>query len=208
MKSFIQSLIVAGALLSPVLLVACGGSEEAVPETLSNSCTTRTYSEIGGPISLINQDGERVTEADFRGAPTLVYFGFTYCPDVCPMSLVTIDRALDLMPDGVGEDLQTVLISIDPERDTPEAMKSYVASDAFPEGLQGLTGSAGEIDAAAKAFRAGYSRVDDPGSTAGYTMDHTSIIYLMDGDWSLKTFFTHEDTAESMAACLEYHLKD
>ncbi len=208
MKSIIPNLIRAAALVAPALLAACGGPDQAAPDTLSNSCTTRTYSEIGGPISLINQEGERVTEADFGGAPTLVYFGFTYCPDVCPMSLVTIDRALGLMPGGVGENLQTVLISIDPERDTPEAMKTYVATDAFPEGLQGLTGSADEIDAAAKAFRAGYSRVDDPGSTAGYTMDHTSIIYLMDADWSLKTFFTHEETAENMAACLAYHLKD
>ncbi len=198
----------AAALVAMGWLSACDGAEQVAASDLPQSCTTRTYSEIGGPFALTNQAGERVSEADFAGRPTLVYFGFTYCPDVCPMTLVTIDRAMEMLPEGVGEDLQTLLISVDPERDTPEAMQSYVASDAFPEGLQGLTGTPDEIAAAADVFKAGYNRVEDAGSTAGYTMDHTSIVYLMDENWSLKTFFTHQETAEDMAACLEYHLKD
>ncbi len=191
---------VVAALTATALMAACSPNVESAAAP-GASCNTRAYAEIGGPISLINQDGQRMTEADFSGGPTLVYFGFTYCPDICPMSLVTMRRAIDMLPEGVAAP-QSVLISIDPERDTPEALARYVSSDAFPSGLVGLTGTDDEIAAAAKVFRSGYSRVDDPGSAAEYTMDHTSIIYLMDENWSLKTFFTHETDAATMSTCM------
>lgn len=193
--------------LSALLLAACGTESTSVAELPAN-CTTRTTTAIGGPISLIDETGTAVTEADFKGNPTLVYFGFTYCPDVCPMTLVTMARAIDELPQDLRNSLQTVLVSIDPSRDTPEAMQSYVSTEAFPDGLKGLTGSQEDVAAAAQAFRAGFQRVEDPDSTAGYTMDHTSIVYLMDADWKLLTFFTHESTSEDMAACLAYHLSD
>lgn len=168
-------------------------------------CATRAYAEIGGPVALVSSTGAAVTEADFKGRPSLVYFGFTYCPDICPATLVTIDRALAMLPDGT-ERPRTILISIDPERDTPEAMASYIASDAFPDDLVGLTGSPEAVKAAADAFRTGYQRIETPDSLAEYTMDHTSIVYLMDADWTLATFFTHEATPEDMSACLARHL--
>lgn len=187
---------------SLALMAACGAEPPATGNAKGqSSCDSRAYSEIGGPVSLINQDGQRVTQADFAGHPALVYFGFTYCPDVCPLTLVTLRRALDLLPEGV-EHPAVILITIDPARDTPEALKAYVSTEAFPKGMVGLTGTDAEIAAVAKAFRAGYNRVDDPGSAAGYTMDHTSIVYLMDGNWQLQTFFTHETTPEAMSACL------
>jgi protein SCO1/2 len=195
--SALPSLALLGASL---LLAACGkGNSQGVP--VDSACTSRAYAEIGGPFALTRQDGVAVTQDDFKGRHTLVYFGFTYCPDVCPMTLVTVRRALELLPEG-KERPQTVLISIDPERDTPEALAAYTASNAFPKGLIGLTGTPEAIKAAANGFRAGYNRVDDPGSSAGYTMDHTSIVYLMSPDWTLETFFTHEASAESMSACL------
>lgn len=169
---------------------------------VSSSCLSRSYPEIGGPISLVTHEGEAVTEAAYKGAPTLVYFGFTYCPDICPMTMVSVERAYRKLPEGMAPP-QTLLISVDPVRDTPEAMAEYIKTAAFPDGLVGLTGTEEQVRAAADAFLADYSRIDQPESQAEYTMDHTSLLYLMDEDWNLKTFFTHEDTDETIAACLE-----
>jgi len=192
--------------MAALALVACGGAEQTPTAGGAQAgCMTRAYSEIGGPISLIDQTGARVTEADFAGTPTLVFFGFTYCPDICPMALYTMGQAIDQLPEGTTAP-RTVLISVDPERDTPEALATYLSNDAFPDGAVGLTGTPEEIRAAADVFKAGYERVETPESLAGYTMDHTSLIYLMDEDWSLKTFFTHQDDAASMAQCLAEHL--
>ncbi|MEZ5945545.1 MAG: SCO family protein [Hyphomonas sp.] len=197
------------AAAASTLLAACGGpSGREAPDHggAVAGCMTRAYPEIGGPISLVNQAGERVTEETYKGHPTLIYFGFTYCPDVCPTTLVTVKRAYDRLPDGVDPP-QTLLISVDPERDTPEALAQYVASKAFPANLQGLTGTPEEVRAAADAFLADYSRIDQPESQSEYSMDHTSLLYLMDKDWKLMTFFTHEDTDETIASCLAEQLK-
>ena len=172
-----------------------------------SGCLSRSYPEIGGPISLVNDKGEAVTEDNFKGRPALIYFGFTYCPDVCPMTLVSVARAYKMLPEGM-EPPQTLLISVDPERDTPETLAQYVTTAAFPENLVGLTGTKEQVRAAADSFIADYSRIDDDSSSAGYTMDHTSLLYLMDEDWKLKTFFTHEDTSETIAACLAEVLED
>lgn len=166
---------------------------------------TRAYSNIGGPIRLIDETGAEVTEADFTGAPAMVFFGFTYCPDVCPLSLLTLEQAYNQLPDGVTPP-KTILISIDPERDTPEALAQYIATDAFPDDITGLTGSPEAIRAAADVFIADYQRIETPESLAQYTMDHTSLLYLMDENWELATFFTHGDDPASMATCLAQHL--
>ena len=199
MKNVLLSSLILG-------LAACAPAPEAPTAGGAKAgCMTRAYSEIGGPISLVDQTGARVTEADFKGTPTLVFFGFTYCPDICPMALYTIGQAIDQLPEGTTAP-RTVLISVDPERDTPEALSIYLSNAAFPDGAVGLTGTPEEIRAAADGFRAGYERIETPESLAGYTMDHTSLIYLMDEDWSLKTFFTHETDATGMAECLAQHL--
>ena len=192
------------------LLAACGGEQQtgdaASVETKAGgstaSCSTRAYENIGGPISLINHLGERVTQEDFKGRPTLIYFGFTYCPDICPSTLVGISNAYDALPEGM-EPPQTLLITVDPERDTPEALAKYVSNRAFPDNLVGLTGTAEEIKAAADEFYAGYNKVETPESLADYTMDHTSLLYLMDENWQLKTFFAEGNSRpDEMAACL------
>ncbi|MEL6956384.1 MAG: SCO family protein [Pseudomonadota bacterium] len=192
--------------MAALALAACGGAEQMPTAGGAEAgCMTRAYGEIGGPISLIDQTGTRVTEADFKGQHTLVFFGFTYCPDICPMALYTMGQAIDQLPEDI-EPPQTVLITVDPERDTPEALATYLSNDAFPDGAVGLTGTPEEIKAAADVFKAGYERIETPDSLAGYTMDHTSLIYLMDEDWTLKTFFTHQDDATSMSQCLAQHL--
>lgn len=205
----IRSIASSSALLAAALLAGCSPAsapaEDAAGTAKSGgaqaSCLSRAYPEIGGPISLVSDSGERVTEDSFKGHPTLIYFGFTYCPDVCPMTLVTVERAYEQLPEGV-EPPQTLLISVDPERDTPEVLASYVKAPRFPENLVGLTGTPEEVRAAADEFLSDYSRVEQSGSQSEYTMDHTSLLYLMDEDWQLKTFFTHEDTAETISACL------
>lgn len=180
---------------------AAGGSAIARSGGVSSGCSSRAYPEIGGPISLVDHTGARVTEADYKGQPTVIYFGFTYCPDVCPAALSTLGAAYRRLPEGETVP-QTLLISVDPERDTPEALATYVTTPAFPAGLTGLTGSPEEIRAAADAFKADYARIEQPESLAEYTMDHTNLIYVMDEDWQLKTFFTHEDTPETISTCL------
>ncbi|WP_300421968.1 SCO family protein, partial [uncultured Hyphomonas sp.] len=170
-------------------------------------CTSRAYDEIGGPFELTMHTGERGTQEDFKGKPSLVYFGFTYCPDVCPMTLVNVERAYEQLPESV-EPPQTLLISVDPERDTPEVLASYVKAPRFPKNLIGLTGTPEEIRAAADEFLSDFSRVEQSESQSEYTMDHTSLLYLMDENWQLKTFFTHEDTAETISACLGEILQD
>lgn len=194
-------------IVSVLGLSACSqqASEPFVPGE-NAGCATRTFAEIGGPLALTDHTGKAVTEADFMGRPSLVYFGFTYCPDICPAALVTIDRALKRLPEDM-ETPRTILISVDPERDTPDALKSYIGTAVFPDDIVGLTGTLEATKAVAKGFATGFTRVDDPESLSQYTMDHTSIIYLMDENWSLKTFFTHEATAEMIGDCLLTHLR-
>ena len=196
------------AAFSAALLSACGAPQSSEPTAggAQAGCSTRAYTEIGGPISLVDHTGKRVTEADYKGAPTLIYFGFTYCPDICPGTLVAVKNAYDRLPEGV-EPPQTLLITVDPERDTPEALAAYVSTGAFPDNLVGLTGTPDEIAAAAEGFIAQYERIDTPESLSEYTMDHTSLLYLMDKNWTLKTFFAESDAdPASMAACLAEHL--
>lgn len=193
---------------SMLALAACGGSSPTPPQAggAVGGCSTRAYAEIGGPFNLTDHNGNRVTEADFMGRASLVFFGFTYCPDICPGTLIAVNQAYSRLPEGVTPP-QTLLITVDPERDTPEALATYVNADVFPEGLVGLTGSAEEISAAAEGFIAQYEKIETPASLAEYTMDHTSLLYLMDEDWQLQTFFAEEGgDPQYMADCLAEHL--
>jgi len=133
---------------------------------------------VGGPFTMLDQDGRRVTEKDFLGKYMLVFFGYTYCPDVCPTELQVMTAALDqLGPDA--DRIQPVFVSIDPARDTPAVLKAYVGN--FGPRLVGLTGSPEEVAAVAKAYRAYYAKAAG-GSGTDYLMDHSSIIYLMGPD--------------------------
>lgn len=172
-------------------------SEAALPD----GCATRTSAAVGGPLDLVDQDGKPFTEANLKGRPSLIYFGFTYCPDVCPTALQSMDRALD-EAGPAGDRIQPVLISVDPERDTPDALKAYVETDVFPDGLIGLTGTPEQVRAAAQAWKVGYQKVETTGSAAGYLVDHSSIMYLMDSEGKLATFFTDSSRPSEIARCI------
>lgn len=131
---------------------------------------------IGGAYSLVTQDGRRVTPEDFRGRPHLVFFGFTHCPDVCPTTLFQMSEVL-AAAGARGRDLRALFVTVDPERDTPEVLKSYLGS--FDDRVVGLTGDRAAVDAAVRSFRAFARKV--PTKDGDYTMEHTSAVYLMDG---------------------------
>ena len=155
---------------------------------------------IGGPFSLTDQSGRKVTEKDFLGKYMLVFFGYTYCPDVCPTELQVMSAALDSLG-ARADDIQPVFITVDPQRDTPEVMKQYVAN--FHPRLLGLTGSPEEIAQVAKAYRVYYSKVDNNSGPDAYLMDHSSIIYMMDRQGKFLRHFTYSTDAPALAKALE-----
>ena len=156
---------------------------------------------LGGPFSLTDQDGKIVTDKDYAGRYMLVYFGYTYCPDVCPTSLAAIGRAMDILETkdaALAARIQPIFITIDPERDTPALMKSYVKN--FHPRLIGLTGTPEQIAAVAKAYKVYYAKAVDKGAPAdSYLMDHSSITYLMGPDGKFVTHFAHGTTPDAMA---------
>jgi protein SCO1/2 len=155
---------------------------------------------VGGPFSLTDQNGRRVSEKDFLGRHTLVFFGFTYCPDICPTELQVMMAALDAMgPEG--EQIQPVFVSVDPERDTPEVLKSYVEN--FGARLIGLTGTPEEIAAVAKAYRVYYAKAANPSSPDGYLIDHSSIIYLMGPDGRFVKHFPYTTDVAKLSSELK-----
>ncbi|WP_137123660.1 SCO family protein [Roseomonas sp. HF4] len=158
---------------------------------------------LGGPFTLVDHTGRTVTERDFAGRALLVYFGFTYCPDVCPTELGTIAAALDAM--GQGADRVTpVFITVDPERDTPEAMADYVSR--FHPRLVGLTGTADQIAQAARAYRVYYAKVR-PRDSTDYLMDHSSFIYLVGPDGRVRSLFRPETSPEAIASATTAQLR-
>ncbi len=155
---------------------------------------------VGGPFVMVNHLGETVTEKTYTGKYMLVFFGFTFCPDVCPTELQVMTAALEQL----GEEAQNIvpiLVSVDPGRDTPAAMKAYVEN--FSPALQGLTGSPEQVAAMAKVYRVFYQRVENAKSPADYTMDHSSIIYLMGPDGKFIKHFSYTTDAAALAAGLK-----
>jgi protein SCO1/2 len=159
---------------------------------------------VGGPFSLIDQDGRRVTEKDFLGKYILVFFGYTYCPDICPTELQVMSAALDQMGPEAGR-IQPIFVSIDPARDTPEVLKAYVAN--FGPLLIGLTGSPEEVAAIAKAYRAYYAKAGNGSTATDYLMDHSSIIYLMGPDGRFVKHMPYTTDAAKLATELKETLR-
>ncbi len=152
-------------------------------------------SGIGGPFALIDQDGHARTDRDFAGHYRLIYFGYTFCPDVCPTDLARNARALGLAR-SVADKVQPIFITVDPARDTPAVLKQYVAN--FPPRLIGLTGSADAVRRAAAAYKVYASKQAVPGAS-GSLMSHTDITYLMGPDGAPIAFFTGADSAQKVA---------
>jgi protein SCO1 len=160
--------------------------------------------KIGGPFSLIDQTGAPVDESLLVGQSSFVFFGFTHCPDFCPMGLQKIAIAKEMVG-ARADDVQTVFISIDPERDTPESLASYIDTEVFPKPIKALTGTPDAIAAAAEAFIAQYERAPG-GDDDDYLMNHTTFIYLMGPDGVFDRLFLHSDDPAEIAEGLRQHL--
>lgn len=167
-----RNAFIAGAL---VFLLGAAGLTGAALYLAGGPKTATQASTVGGPFRLVDQNGAAVTEADLKGKPTLVFFGFTHCPDICPTALYEITQTLGALGDDAKK-TQVLFVTVDPERDTPEALKTYLSS--FAPQIRGLTGDQASVDAMVKAYRAYAKR--QPLKDGGYTMDHTAIVYLMD----------------------------
>ncbi|WP_417316634.1 SCO family protein [Emcibacter sp.] len=163
------------------------------------TATSSTKALIGGPFTLVDHTGKTITEKDFAGSYMLVYFGYTFCPDVCPTELQAMSTALDMIPSETLAKINPLFVTVDPERDTVDVMRQYVA--LFHENLTGLTGSVEQIDAVKKTFRV-YAEKTESTAASDYLVDHTSIIYLMDSKGEYLSHFSYGTTPEEMAAKL------
>ena len=187
-------LLILGAFLAglvlcfAVVLIVTGRG----PSPLAN-----TSAAVGGPFQLTDQNGKPISDRDLRGHPSLVFFGFTHCPEVCPTTLFDISEILNkLGPDAAK--VNAVFITVDPERDTPATLKDYLAS--FNPRLVGVGGDADALAAVAKAYRVYYKKI--PLKDGDYTMDHTAIVYLMDKNGQFVAPFSLKRRPEEAASDL------
>lgn len=201
MRASILSLTIA-ALLG---VVGCGPSTTSGEAGQAGATVSSGTADLGGPFTLVDDTGAVVTEAAFEGQPTLLYFGFSYCPDVCPTALQKLGRSQDLMGDA-GEDAQFVLVSVDPERDTPEQLAVYVTNNGFPTNLRGFSGTVEQVDEIKTAYKVFSQKVPLKGSDMGYTVDHQDIIFLLGNDGKFVDFFTSRSTPAEIAARTRLYL--
>lgn len=180
-----------------ILILACVLGLAVVTGLAWNAGVFRSQSAVtvGGPFALVDQNGAPTTEKALKGKWSAVFFGFTYCPDVCPGTLQGLAVATDQLGPK-AKDFQIVFISIDPARDTVPQMKAYLSAPYVPKSTLGLTGTQAQVDAAAKAYRVYYAKV---GAGPGYTMDHSTAIYLMDPKGRFKTVIPYNLPPEEIA---------
>jgi protein SCO1/2 len=169
--------VLLGLMLAGGLVIWQTGKDKAQISVMRSEAMHPQTTNLGGPFSLINQDGKPVSDSDFRGKYLLVYFGYTFCPDMCPTGLSSIAHSLDDLGADASK-VQPLFITIDPKRDTPAVLKNYVQS--FNPAIQGLSGPDDQIAAVAKEYQVYYSREDMDDDSGEYMMDHSSLIYLMD----------------------------
>lgn len=158
---------------------------------------------LGGGFTLLDEMGRTVTQADFPGAWMLLYFGYTYCPDVCPTELGTAAAAIDALG-AAGDKVTPIFISIDPERDTPEQLGDYVSR--FHPRLRGLTGTQDQVTAMARQYRVYYARARSSSNT-DYLMDHSSFLYFVGPDLRVRALFRPDTTPDAIAATIASHLR-
>lgn len=158
-------------------------------------------SSVGGPFELVNQDGKTVTEKDYLGKPLLVFFGFTHCPDICPTTLFEISEVFNRLGKD-AEKVSAIFVTVDPARDTPEKLKLYLSS--FHPRISALSGSEAQVEAIKKAYYVFAKRVPLEGGS--YTMDHTSVVYLMDKQGKFIAPFNLKRDADAAAADLRRRL--
>ena len=179
-------------LLMAMLLIGAGGY-------IWLSGGTPAGISVGGPFALVNGDGKAVSDKDFRGKYMLVYFGYTFCPDVCPTTLNAVANAMDRLGPK-AERLRPLFITVDPKRDSPAVVKQFAA--AFGPRVEGLTGSAAQIATVAKAYRVYYAEHRTGPGPDDYTMDHSSVLYLMGPDGRFIAPIRADMAADQMAAAL------
>lgn len=203
MKAHIKTLVKLAASAGLAISLAGCGSEPTA--TVGKTVVSGT-ADIGGAFDLINQDGVAVSEASALGKPQLIYFGFSYCPDICPTALQKMG-AVQARIDPSGDKLNYIFISVDPERDMPESLKLYITANGFPKGLMGYTGTLDQIEAVKSAYKVYSQKVPTPDSAADYTVDHSDIMYLMNKDGTFVEFFFGKSTVPEMAERVRTHLK-
>jgi protein SCO1/2 len=190
--------MLANALTGPNLAAAA-----AEPPPVAGETPLPPGVRLGGPFDLTDHQGRRVTDQDLHGTWTLLYFGYTSCPDVCPTELQTMAGALDILGPDLARRVRPIFATIDPQRDTPARLAGYVA--LFDPRLVGLTGTPDQVARAARAFRVYYARSRAEGAS-DYLMDHSSFLYLLDPDGAVQALFRAGTTAEDLAAALRRRL--
>ncbi len=170
---------------------------------IKKSKSTGTPS-IGGAYTAVNQNGEAVSEKTYFGKHVLIFFGYTFCPDVCPTTLTTFSTVMDLLGKD-AEKVQSIFVTVDPARDTPENLKSYLTH--FHKSFVGLTGNSQQIEQIKKVFRIYATKSgQDEKDPEDYAMDHSSVSYLMGPDGKFLTFFSYGIEAEAIATKLKEFL--
>lgn len=154
---------------------------------------------IGGPFSLIDHRGKPFTHDNLKGHYSLIYFGFTHCPDICPTTMLVVKNALEQLG-SLGDKVQPILISVDPERDTPESMAQYVKN--FHPKLIGLTGTPEQITQVANAYKVFFSKAVQPGSAMEYLVDHSGFLFLMDKNGEYVEHFPHTVAEQTLVDTL------
>ena len=159
---------------------------------------------IGGPFEMVNQNGAKVTEKDFAGKPALIFFGYTFCPDVCPTELQIMSTTLDQLGD-LAKDIQPIFVTIDPERDTPAVLKTYLES--FGPSWTGLTGTQEQIRQITHNWHVFYEKRDNKASPQDYLMDHSSFVFLMGADGKFIKHFNYTTDVKAFGQALSEALK-
>lgn len=198
---FILKLII--TVLSGFAIASCQAEDPDRAGVSGKTVMSTGTASIGGAFTLTDETGEVVTEIDLIGKPHLIYFGFAYCPDICPTSLQKMGAAQQLIGHA-GDDIGYVLMTVDPERDTAEHLADYVTFDPFPKGLRGFTGTVDQVESAKVAYKVTAIKrsmdggMIEPGSL-DYTVDHSDIIYFMGADGKFVDFFSSRSTPQDIA---------
>lgn len=190
-------------LLTAILILLAGVAAWLVangPAGTSSAGSGQGRALVGGPFTLTDQNGRPFTEADLEGSLTLIFFGYTYCPDICPLTLQSVATALDDLGADAGR-VMPVFVTVDPERDTPERLKEYVAW--FDPRIVGLTGTREQVEGIKAAYRVYGQKVEDPErGPDDYLVDHSAVIYLMGPDGAFIRHFSHTTPPDEIAAGL------
>jgi protein SCO1 len=188
--------LVAAAVAVAAIAVAAGATAVFMGLALRSQVRARA-TDIGGPFMLVDDRGAQVTEAALKGKPTVMYFGYTFCPDVCPTTLTDLAQWMQMLgPDA--DKLNYVFVTVDPERDTPKVMHDYVS--AFDPRIRGFTGTTDQIAKIAREYRVYYKRI--PTSDGGYVMDHSAILDLIDAKGKFVGLIAYQEKTTSAVAKL------